>query len=48
MGELVKKGINNWGFFMVDVINEKEMKKNCKRIKKKTTTNVEINIEWKE
>ena len=34
----------NKGIFRTDVINEKEMKKNCKRITKKATTNVKINI----
>ena len=48
MGGLGKRRYKYLGIIEADLINEKEMKKKIKRVKKKAETNVEIKIELKE
>ena len=48
MGEIGERRYKYLGIIEADLINEKEMKKKIKRVKKKAETNVEIKIELKE
>ena len=48
MGEIGEGRYEYLGIIEADLINEKEMKKKLKRVKKKAETNVEIKIELKE
>ena len=48
MGEISDRRYKCLGIIEADLINEKEMKKKFKRVKKKAETNVEIKIELKE
>ena len=48
MGEIGEGSYEYLGIIEADLINEKEMKKKFKRVKKKAETNVEIKIELKE
>ena len=48
MGENGERRYKYLGIIEADLINEKEVKKKLKRVKKKAETNVEIKIELKE
>ena len=48
MKEIGERRYKYLGIIAADLINEKEMKKKLKRVKKKAETNVEIKIELKE
>ena len=47
MGEICERRYKYLGIIEADLINEKEMKKKIKRVKKKAETNFEVKIELK-